>query len=237
MVLCMSAACVDVSKRPGRPPIFSAADEAFLLDRVTADPHATTRALAAVMSERMERPINNTTVANALRRLGAKKVRPKTAPKLPPARRYGYTKAHRREPTETRYPSDLTDVEWALVADLFERKGPGRPESHPRRRMLEAINYVVRSGCAWRLLPKEFPPWALVYMTFRRWSDAGLFETMHDRLRALWREREGRAEAPTAAVIDSQSVKTSEKGGSAASTRARRSKAASATSSPTRAAT
>jgi putative transposase len=224
-------------KRTGRPPIFSAADEAFLLERAAAEPHISTRALAEVMSARMARPINNVTVANALRRLGAKKVRPKTAPKLPPSRRYGYTKAHRREPTQTRYPSDLTDVEWALVADLFERKGPGRPETHPRRRMLEAISYIVRSGCPWRLLPKEFPPWALAYMTFRRWSEAGLFETMHDRLRALWREREGRAEAPTAAVIDSQSVRTSEKGGSMVMTRARRSKAASGTSSPIRAAT
>jgi putative transposase len=233
----MKLARTVVAKRPGRPPIFTVSDEAFLLERVATDPHLSTRTLADEMTERLGRPMNSKTIGNALRRLRVKKVRPKTAPKLPPARRYGYTKAHRREPTETRYPSDLTAVEWALVADLFEHKGPGRPEKHPRRRVLEAMSYVIRSGCAWRLLPKEFPPWALVYMTFRRWSEAGLFETMNDRLRALWREREGRAEAPTAAIIDSQSVKTSEKGGSTVSTRARRSKAASATSSRTRAVT
>ena len=78
---------------------------------------------------------------------------------------------------------------------------------------MPASCHVVRSGCAWRMLPHSFPPWTDVYKTFRRWSEAGKFETMHDRLRAMWRERQGRHVEPTAAVLDSQSVKTSPQGG------------------------
>jgi transposase len=131
-------------------------------------------------------------------------------------------------PGGTTYPSSVTDVEWALVRDLFERKGPGRPEQYTRRAMVDAIRYVVQSGCAWRMLPKDFPRWQVVYATFRRWSDDGLFEQMHDRMRRLWREREGRDDNPTASVLDSQSVRTAEKGGSTVSMRERKSTGASA---------
>jgi transposase len=72
---------------------------------------------------------------------------------------------------------------------------------------------VVRTGCSWRMLPKGFPPWQNVYRTFRRWSEQGKFEQMHDRLRTQWREREGRAGAPTAAVLDAQSTRGSPQGG------------------------
>lgn len=215
---------------PGRPRLLSKDDEGFLLERMRVNPHVTTRELAVEVGDRIGRRVKHSTIANVLARLGVKKVRPTTAPKVTPLRRYGYSPAHRRSEAGQTYPSNVTDIEWELIRDLFEQKGPGRPELHPRRTIFDAISYVVRSGCSWRMLPKDFPRWQLVYMTFRRWSDAGLFEQMHDRMRALWREREGRDEHPTASVLDSQSVRTAEKGGSTVSMRARKSKGASATS-------
>jgi len=130
-----------------------------------------------------------------------------------PKVRYGYTESHRDDGDLNRYPGALTDAEWALVSDLFERTGPGKPPKYPRRKLLDACCYAVRTGCSWRMLPKDLPPWQDVYAHFRRWTAKNLFEKMHDRLRVMWRQREGRDAAPTAAVIDSQSVKTSAQGG------------------------
>ena len=90
---------------------------------------------------------------------------PAGAPPVP--RVYGYTQAHRDGGDDKRYPSDLTDAEWALVRDLFETDGPGKPPIYARRRMVDACIYAVRSGCSWRMLPKDFPPWEDVYKTFR----------------------------------------------------------------------
>jgi transposase len=126
---------------------------------------------------------------------------------------YRYTNVHRDAGDDNRYPSDLTDPEWALVRDLFETDGPGKPPTYARRRMVDACIYAVRSGCSWRMLPKDFPPWQDVYKTFRRWTAQDKFEVMHDRLRGMWRERSGRSDEPTAGVIDSASVKTSAQGG------------------------
>jgi transposase len=129
------------------------------------------------------------------------------------ATRYGYTPAHRTTGEAGDYPSSLTDAEWELVHDVFASTGPGAPTKYPRRAMVNAICYVVRGGIAWRMLPKSFPPWHAVFAAFQRWSKQGRFEVMYDRLRALWRNREGREVAPTGAAIDSQSVKTSPQGG------------------------
>ena len=127
---------------------------------------------------------------------------------------YGYSDEHRSDVGEKRrYPSSLTDTEWELVRDLFEYEGPGQPAQVERRDIVEACSYVVRSGCSWRMLPKEFPKWQNVYAHFRRWNEKGLFEQMHERLRGMWRERVGRNVQPTAAILDSQSVKTGPEGG------------------------
>jgi putative transposase len=127
---------------------------------------------------------------------------------------YGYGDAHRDPGDEARYPCGLTDSEWEQVRELFDPPGrPGRPPRYPRRQMLDACLYVLRSGCAWRMLPKDFPPWAAVYRTFRRWLAKGLFEKMYDELRRLWRSRQRRNPDPSAAILDSQSVKTSPQGG------------------------
>lgn len=124
-----------------------------------------------------------------------------------------FTDAHRDQGDDDRYPHGLTDPEWAIVGDLFERQGPGRPPKYGRRDVLDACIYAVRSGCPWRMLPKDLPPWQVVYGQFRRWTDLNLFEQMHDRLRAMWREREHRNPEPTAAIIDAQAVRTSAQGG------------------------
>ena len=96
-----------------------------------------------------------------------------TAPEKPP-RRYGSTEVHRRRTAEQNYPSSLTDAEWALVADLFSPRGRrGVPPVHGRRSMLDACCYVLRTGCARRMLPQGFPLWDNVYETFRRESAQG----------------------------------------------------------------
>jgi putative transposase len=129
-------------------------------------------------------------------------------------KRYGYTAAHRREDVPF-YSTNLTDAEWDLVADLFER-APGQrgtPAHYSRRELVNACSYVLRTGCAWRLLPTTFPPWQAVYKTFARWAAAGVFEQMQDRLREQWRLRIGNKSAPTAAIIDAQANRSSPQGG------------------------
>jgi transposase len=111
-------------------------------------------------------------------------------------------------PRNRTYPSDLTDAQWALVEPLLPapRTG-GRPEKHSRRDIVDAILYVVRTGCSWRQLPADFPPWQTVYWYFVRWEDQQVTEAMLEVLRRRVRRREGRQEEPSAGIIDSQSVK------------------------------
>jgi transposase len=110
--------------------------------------------------------------------------------------------------TKGRYPSDVTEAQWELVAPLLSAVGAGgRPEAHPRREVVNAILYLVRTGCSWRQLPKDFPPWETVYWHFARWRDDRSLDRLHDALRERVRRAEGRDEQPTAAIIDAQSVK------------------------------
>jgi transposase len=116
------------------------------------------------------------------------------------------------QPRPRRYPTDLTDAQWALLDPLLPEPawaaGPGgRPEAHCRRQIVDAILYVVDNGIKWRALPSDFPPWQTVYSLFRRWEEAGASQAIMDALRARERISEGRAAAPSAAVIDSASVK------------------------------
>ena len=107
-----------------------------------------------------------------------------------------------------RYPSDLTDEEWERVAPLLPgRSRKGRKPAVDLREVLNAIRYMARSGGGWRMLPRDFPPWQTVYWWFRRFVRQLLFRTIHDVALMIDRERSGRAESPTAGVIDSQTVK------------------------------
>ncbi|MEU8517331.1 IS5 family transposase [Kitasatospora sp. NPDC048722] len=112
------------------------------------------------------------------------------------------------------YPSDLTDGQWALVESLLPpaRVAPkgGRREKHPRRRIVDAIFYVVRTGCAWRQLPKDFAPWPTVYWYFTWWHDDGTVERIRDALRGKVRKADGRDVEPSTGLIDSQSVRTAD---------------------------
>src|ERR1039458_6007672 len=123
------------------------------------------------------------------------------------------------------YPSDLTDVQWAKLEPLLipprgQRHAGGRPRKYELRGVVDALLYVVKTGCQWRQMPANFPAW----------RDDGTWERIGKTLREQGRKAQGRNSTPSVAIIDSQSVKTALKGGGAVTTRARRSRAASATS-------
>jgi transposase len=138
-----------------------------------------------------------------------------------------------------RYPSDLTDAEWALVEPLIPpAKHGGRKRTVDVREVLNAIFYVLSTGCQWPALPKDLPPKSTVHNYFMLWEWDGTLERIHHALYVAVREAEGREASPSAAVIDSQSARAAQKGGRRSirrgMTRARRLRAASGTSSSTR---
>jgi putative transposase len=127
-----------------------------------------------------------------------------------------WTPTTRRQHSRTglRYGSDLTDTEWAILAPFLPTAATcGRKRAWPMREIVNAICYVLRGGIAWRLLPDSFPPWRTVYRWFARLRDDGTWETINHHLVVRDRERAGRKASPTAAVLENQSVRTTESGG------------------------
>jgi putative transposase len=113
------------------------------------------------------------------------------------------------------YPTDLSDQEWELITHLVpEAKPGGRPEAYTTREIVNGIFSLLRRGCSWRMLPHDLPPWRIVYCYFRQWRQDGSWPVMQDLLRGDVRVASGRQRQPSAAIIASQSIKTTEKGGS-----------------------
>lgn len=116
--------------------------------------------------------------------------------------------------SRTPYPTDLTDAQWKLIArHVPEPKPGGRPAAYARREIVNAILYIAKNGCTWRNLPHDLPPYRIVFHYFRLWQTDGTWETIHAALRTKVRKAAGKTPKPTAAILDSQSVKTTEQGG------------------------
>lgn len=214
----------------GRKPAIDEAGLLVLREIVQASGRLTLDELAAAFTARTAKSVKKRVIAKAMKELGFRKVKLGKAPSKPAAQSPPrYTKAHRREPTKTTYPSTLTDLEWAVVEPLLAKTElRGRPPKHDKRRLLDAIFYQVRTGNQWRYLPKDFPPWPAVWSTFRRLRDSETLEQMYDALHQQCRLASGRGATPSAGIVDSQTVKKTEKGGLAATTPARKSRATNA---------
>ena len=215
----------------GRKSVLDETGAVILRELLEANSRMTLDELIAAFAARVGRTVSRPAISKAVKSLGYRKVRLQKAPSKPaPQSPPRYTDQHRREPTATTYPSSLTDREWQALEPFFVKKERrGRPSKLDKRALVDAVFYQVRTGNQWRYLPKDFPPWGAVWSFFRRLRDSGQLDRMYDAVHEVWRQAAGRAEAPTAGIVDSQTVKTTEKGGSAATTPARKRKGASGT--------
>jgi transposase len=180
-----------------------------------------------------KQPVAQSTIYRLLARHGLRQrgapSRPPQTPQHQPANAQSVPVRKRGEWHTTRplslqsYPSDLTDQEWAILEPLLPPAKPGgRPRTTDRRQVINAILYLDRTGGQWRALPHDFPPWATVWSYFRTWRTDGTWERLHTTLREQSRLKRGRQSTPSAANTLSQSVKTSQKGGGAATTGAKK---------------
>lgn len=194
-----------------------------LLGQLAEHPTASVRAHCWYWQQRTGEAIGRGAMGRALQRHGyVQAPRPATRSTKPYTGRTSHPRPPRRDTMRRAYPTDLDDSEWALLEPLIPAAKTGGRPARDRREILDAISYVVRTGCAWRLLPHDFPPWQTVYHYYRLWRLDGTWEQIHDTLRQQVRQHQGRDAEPSGGIIDSQSVKTTEKGGSAATTAARR---------------
>lgn len=207
----------------GRRPSMLGPRELAELDRLRKlHPRASSRELAVLLSEATSLDVSCNVVLYGLSKLGVtrRRLRGSSRPVLPARKPKPYGPISAQEPllasTRRMYPTDLSDSEWALLEPLIPKTRPGgRPESHTRRELVNAMLYVLRNGCTWRSLPHDLPAWSTVYSYFRKWRLSGLWEQINDALRPQVRSAAGRGTSPRAAIVDSQSARTTEKGGPA----------------------
>ena len=184
-----------------------------------ADPAATLVQLAKRLEQRCGVVVGGMTVSRELARMGVRHVAlPRTLPQptATPTKPYAIEAAAAPPDTADRraYPTDLTDAEWAILEPMIPRTLPGgRPEEWSRRELVNAMFYVLKNGCTWRSLPHDFPPWSTVYSYFRKWRISGLWQQINDAIRPRVRQKAGRSATPSAGIMDSQSARTTEKGG------------------------
>lgn len=215
----------------GRRPLLDDADRAALRERVTEQPRTPIVELVRLVEAR-GKSASATTIIKELKAMGFTRAKPRRAPSQPaPQTSPRYQAQHRHQPTESTYPSSVTDAEWSVLERELKavKDRRGRKPRHSPRVMLNAVFYVVRTGCQWRQLPKDFPHWSAVWSVFRRLRDSGTLERLYDAVFKLWRASVNRSEMPTAGIVDSQTVKTTEKGGLQVTTQGRKPRGAKGT--------
>jgi transposase len=188
------------------------------------------------VAERFGKSVAESTLRDAFSARGLKKRQlEQEVPATSTPSQHRYTQAHRRKAPVSRdrrgYPSDVTDAEWEVFEPILCEHATALPKEHDPRDVVNGIRYLLRTGCQWRYLPHEYPPWRTVQNWFQRWTRDGTFDKITGSLRERVREADGRAATPSAIIIDSQTAKKTEKGGPAATTLARRSRGRSGTSS------
>ena len=212
--------------RSGRPaqsnskPILTQADHNWILDRAQAGEITSLKVLKRLLAEHRDRDVSLSTLHHEVKGIGLtwKPLTPGSSkPKAPKQadKQTRYTKAHRPQPDPTQdrpaYPSDLTDDQWEILEPLLRPKTKrGRPRTYPLREMVNAVRYMAKTGCQWRYLPNDFPPWNTVAKAYYRWVDSGKWEEVNRGLRERLRIEADREPEPSAGIIDSQSVKTAE---------------------------
>jgi transposase len=205
-------------------------DLEFLRQLVLSQPSLSHANIIEILKIQRQKTIAKSTLCNTLKRLGlvkyrsskSKLPRPKPKPKNlqiednleKPTKKYSLQPGRFKLQNDMNYSSDLSNEAWELVRDLFEKTTKkGRPSKISKRQIVNAIFYVCRTGCQWELLPSDFPNFRTVKTYFRNWKMKGLWQKMGERLRRKYREKIGKQEEPSAGSVDSQSTKTTEKGG------------------------